>query len=91
MDKVRTSSEVLFEKSFSDLQNGYGFCYVFLIAWMWNIDKRVVRFFDFAIVSSKKKPKTNKHTEKISKKNINSIWFFSPTTWLNDKSWEESV
>ena len=30
-----------FERSFTELQNGHRFCYVFLIAWMLNTDKHV--------------------------------------------------
>ena len=45
MLRVRTSSKVSLERWYADLQNGYGFCYVFLNAWMWNIEKQVVRFF----------------------------------------------
>ena len=31
---------------FKDLsQNGHEFSYVFLIAWVWNIEKQLVRFF----------------------------------------------
>ena len=48
MDRDMKTSKVSLERSFAELQNGHGFCYVFLIAWMWNTNKQVVCFF-FAI------------------------------------------
>ena len=39
--KARITSNVSFERSFTELQNGHRFCYVFLIAWILNTDKHV--------------------------------------------------
>ena len=41
MDEARTTSMGSFERSFTELQNGHRFCYIFLIAWMLNTDKHV--------------------------------------------------
>ena len=56
-----TTSKVSLERSFAELQNGHGFCYVFLIAWMGNTNKQVVRFLskfvcadEMSLVSFKK-------------------------------------
>ena len=45
----------LSERSFGELRSGHRFCYVFLIAWVKNIDKYVVRFFfchSYSFISS---------------------------------------
>ena len=54
MDRTRATSMVSFERSFAELQKGHGFCYVFLIGCMWNIEKYSLFFF-FAIVTTLEK------------------------------------
>ena len=44
-NKDRTTSMVSFWRSFAELSNGHGFCYVFLIGWIWIFKKHFVPFF----------------------------------------------
>ena len=44
-NKDRTASMVSFWRSFAELSNGHGFCYVFLIGCFWIFKKHFVPFF----------------------------------------------
>ena len=44
-NKAETTSNISFERSFAELQIGHQFSLIFLIAWVLNTDKHVVRNF----------------------------------------------
>ena len=74
-NKDRTASMVSFWRSFAELSNGHGFCYVFLIGCFWIFKKHFVLFF--ATVRSQRGDKDQRQGEKPL-----ATQFYTPPTRL---------